>query len=428
MMKLEIGIGTSVLALPSSFDVVKPNLDPYKHFLATTSGKSMKEDGGLLLFRPDQNGVRMKIGAERMCMPSPSVCQFVHAVKQTVLANKRWSNKQEVLEIYAKLDWVLASSNYWSKVDNFKDMVNATWSKKMAGFSMYRDVIKIKWFKRELRDRHKQRELKRQEATAYKWMIHKEEKTTEIRSTQSETKKEEGYMQNVNFQSSSEVAFFSGLGPMVPPCEKGSLYVRPLLIGTGPVLGLAPAPEYTFLVYASPVGNYFKEGLGPLSLYVEDEFDRASRGGTGFVKTISNYSPKNGFSDVLYLDSINKRHIEEASSSNIFIVKGDLISTPAIKGTILSGVTRRSIIEIALDHGYKVKECDITVDELMEADEVFCTGTAVGVAFVGSITYHNKRVGFKTGSQTVSHKLYTSLVGIQRGVIEDKKGWIVEIA
>uniref|UniRef100_A0A803QV61 Branched-chain-amino-acid aminotransferase n=1 Tax=Cannabis sativa TaxID=3483 RepID=A0A803QV61_CANSA len=272
-----------------------------------------KEDGGLLLFRPDQNGVRMKIGAERMCMPSPSVCQFVHAVKQTVLANKRW----------------------------------------------------------------------------------------------------------------------------VPPCEKGSLYVRPLLIGTGPVLGLAPAPEYTFLVYASPVGNYFKEGLGPLSLYVEDEFDRASRGGTGFVKTISNYSPvlkaldrakKNGFSDVLYLDSINKRHIEEASSSNIFIVKGDLISTPAIKGTILSGVTRRSIIEIALDHGYKVKECDITVDELMEADEVFCTGTAVGVAFVGSITYHSKRVGFKTGSQTVSHKLYTSLVGIQRGVIEDKKGWIVEIA
>ncbi|KAF4355269.1 hypothetical protein G4B88_018235 [Cannabis sativa] len=205
-------------------------------------------------------------------------------------------------------------------------------------------------------------------------------------------------MQNVNFQSSSEVAFFSGLGPMVPPCEKGSLYVRPLLIGTGPVLGLAPAPEYTFLVYASPVGNYFKEGLGPLSLYVEDEFDRASRGGTGFVKTISNYSP------------------------------GDLISTPAIKGTILSGVTRRSIIEIALDHGYKVKECDITVDELMEADEVFCTGTAVGVAFVGSITYHSKRVGFKTGSQTVSHKLYTSLVGIQRGVIEDKKGWIVEIA
>ncbi|XP_062098800.1 branched-chain amino acid aminotransferase 1, mitochondrial-like [Humulus lupulus] len=271
-----------------------------------------KEDGRLLMFRPDKNGVRMKIGAERMCMPSPSVDQFVEAVRQTVLANKRW----------------------------------------------------------------------------------------------------------------------------VPPCGKGSLYVRPLLMGTGPVLGLAPAPEYTFLVYASPVGNYFKEGLAPLSLYVEDEFDRASRGGTGFVKTISNYSPvlkalnraKNkGFSDVLYLDSVDKRYIEEASSSNIFTVKGDLISTPATNGTILSGVTRRSIIEIALDHGYKVKECNITVDELMEADEVFCPGTAVVVASVSSITYHNRRVGFKTGSQTVSHKLYTTLIGIQRGVIEDKKGWIVEI-
>lgn len=271
-----------------------------------------KEDGRILLFRPDQNGVRMRIGAERLCMPSPSVDQFVDAVKQTVLANRRW----------------------------------------------------------------------------------------------------------------------------VPPCEKGSLYIRPLLIGTGPILGLAPSPEYTFLVYASPVGNYFKEGLAPLSLYVEDEFDRASRGGTGFVKTISNYSPvlkalnraKNrGFSDVLYLDSVNKRCVEEASACNVFTVKGNLVSTPATKGTILSGVTRRSIIEIARDHGYKVEESDISVDELMEAEEVFCTGTAVGVASVGCITYQDKRVEFKTGSQSVSHELYSTLVGIQRGVIEDKNGWIVEI-
>lgn len=271
-----------------------------------------KEDGRLLLFRPDQNAVRMKIGADRMCMPSPSVDQFVDAVKQTVLANKRW----------------------------------------------------------------------------------------------------------------------------VPPAGKGSLYLRPLLIGSGPSLGLAPAPEYTFLVYASPVGNYFKEGLAPLRLYVDDEFNRASPGGTGGVKTISNYAPvlkalnraKNrGFSDVLYLDSVNKRYVEEASACNVFIVKGNLISTPATNGTILAGVTRRSIIELACDIGYEVEERGISVEELMDADEVFCTGTAVVVAPVGSITYQDKRVDFRTGSEAVCQKLYSTLVGIQQGVIEDNKGWTVEI-
>ncbi|XP_015885085.1 branched-chain amino acid aminotransferase 1, mitochondrial [Ziziphus jujuba] len=271
-----------------------------------------KEDGRLLLFRPDQNAIRMKMGAERMCMPSPSVDQFVHAVKQTVLANKRW----------------------------------------------------------------------------------------------------------------------------VPPPGKGSLYLRPLLMGSGPVLGVAPAQEFTFIVLASPVSNYFKDGYAPLNLYVEDEFDRASPRGTGSVKTISNYATvmkaqsraKNrGFSDVLYLDSQNKRYIEEVAACNIFIVKGNMIATPAINGTILAGVTRRCIIEIAQDHGYHVEERSIPVDELMDADEVFCTGTAVGVASVGSITYRNKRVEFRTGAQAVCAELNTTLVGIQRGILEDKNGWNVDI-
>ncbi|KAF3447488.1 hypothetical protein FNV43_RR12674 [Rhamnella rubrinervis] len=271
-----------------------------------------KADGRLLLFRPDQNAIRMQIGAERMCMPSPSIDQFVDAVKQTVAANKRW----------------------------------------------------------------------------------------------------------------------------VPPPGKGSLYVRPLLMGSGPVLGIAPAPEFTFLVYASPVGNYFKEGLAPLHLYVEDEFDRASYGGTGGIKAISNYAPvmkaqlrakSRGFSDVLYLDSVKKRYVEEVSASNIFTVKGNLIATPATNGTILPGVTRRSIIEIARDLGYQVEERLVTVDELLDADEAFCTGTAVGVASVGSITYHNTRVEFRTGSEAVCGGLYSILVGIQRGIIDDNKGWVVEI-
>lgn len=271
-----------------------------------------RQDGRLTLFRPEQNAMRMQMGAERMCMPSPSVEQFIDAVKQTALANKRW----------------------------------------------------------------------------------------------------------------------------IPPYGKGSLYMRPLLLGTGPILGLAPAPEYTFLVYASPVRNYFKEGTDPLKLFVEDEYDRASRGGTGCVKTISNYGPalkplmrakSRGFSDVLYLDSVHGKYVEEVSSCNIFIVKDGMISTPATNGTILSGVTRKSAIEIARDLGYKVEERLIPVEELIEADEIFCTGTAVVIAPVGSVTYRGKRVKYETGENSVFKKVLSTLVGIQNGTVEDQKGWVVEI-
>ncbi|KAK4797638.1 hypothetical protein SAY86_029964 [Trapa natans] len=130
----------------------------------------------------------------------------------------------------------------------------------------------------------------------------------------------------------------------IPPTGKGSLYIRPLLMGTGAVLGLAPAPEYTFLIYVSPVGNYFKEGVAPISLVVEHELHRATPGGTGGVKTIGNYAAvlkaqsaakAKGYSDVLYLDCVHKKYLEEVSSCNIFVVKGNVISTPAVKGTIL---------------------------------------------------------------------------------------------
>ncbi|KAB2093292.1 hypothetical protein ERO13_A02G079800v2 [Gossypium hirsutum] len=271
-----------------------------------------KEDGRLLLFRPDQHALRMKMGAQRMCMPSPSIHQFIHAVKQTALANIRW----------------------------------------------------------------------------------------------------------------------------VPPPGKGSLYIRPLLIGSGPVLGVGPAPEYMFLTYASPVGNYFKQGKTPLSLYVEEEEVRAFSGGVGGVKSVSNYGPvlkalvrakTLGFSDVLYLDSVNKKYLEEVSASNIFTLKGNVISTPPTSGTILPGITRKSIIEIALGLGFQVEERSISVHELTEADEVFCTGTAVGVAAVGSVTYRGTRFEFKVGENTVCQALGSTLVGIQTGLTEDKKEWIINI-
>ncbi|KAK1317799.1 hypothetical protein QJS10_CPA05g01686 [Acorus calamus] len=269
-----------------------------------------KKNGRFLLFRPEENALRMQIGAERLCMNAPSIDQFVDAVKQTVLANKRW----------------------------------------------------------------------------------------------------------------------------VPPPGKGSLYIRPLLIGSGPVLGLAPAPEYTFLVYASPVGNYFKEGREPINLLVEDRMYRSTPGGTGGIKTITNYAPvlkaqceakAKGFTDILFLDSTTKENLEEAASCNIFILKDNVISTPDTQGTILSGVTRKSIIDMARNFGYQVEERPIPIKELMVADEVFCTGTAVVVAPVGSVTYHGKRVQYKVGE--LSRKLYMSLTGIQMGLLEDKMGWTVEV-
>ncbi|CAI9111214.1 OLC1v1011385C1 [Oldenlandia corymbosa var. corymbosa] len=272
-----------------------------------------KHDGNILLFRPEENASRLRMGAERMCMPSPTVEQFVEAVKFTVLANERW----------------------------------------------------------------------------------------------------------------------------IPPPGKGSLYIRPLLMGSGAVLGLAPAPEYTFLIYVSPVGNYFKEGLAPINLIVETEMHRATPGGTGGVKTIGNYAAvlkaqsaakAKGYSDVLYLDSVHKKYLEEVSSCNVFIVKGNVISTPSIKGTILPGITRKSIIDVALSQGFQVEEREVTVDELLNADEVFCTGTAVVVSPVGSITYLGKRVTYgEDGIGRVSQQLYSALTSLQMGLTEDKMGWIMEL-
>ncbi|CAA0839697.1 Branched-chain-amino-acid aminotransferase 5-chloroplastic [Striga hermonthica] len=272
-----------------------------------------KSDGNVLLFRPEENAQRLRMGAERMCMPAPNVEQFVEAVKTTVLANERW----------------------------------------------------------------------------------------------------------------------------IPPPGKGSLYIRPLLMGSGAVLGLSPAPEYTFLIYVSPVGNYFKEGLAPINLIVETEMHRATPGGTGGVKTIGNYAAvlqaqsaakAKGYSDVLYLDSINKKYLEEVSSCNVFVVKGNVISTPALKGTILPGITRKSILDVALSQGFQVEERPVMVDDLLDADEVFCTGTAVVVSPVGSITYLNKRVSYgNEGVGRVSQQLYSALTSLQMGLSEDKMGWVMEL-
>ncbi|XP_020412981.1 branched-chain-amino-acid aminotransferase 5, chloroplastic [Prunus persica] len=291
-----------------------------------------KPENSILLFRPEEHGLRMRVGAERLLMPAPTVEQFVEAVKVTVLENRRW----------------------------------------------------------------------------------------------------------------------------VPSPNKGFLHIRPLLIGSGPVLSLTPAPEFIFLILVTPMGDYSRGGLEPINLVVENEIHHAFHGGAGSVKlcccnfhlplihialsgclsiglpvgalwsfwhshclaihkeasadcwkmATTNHpgsyhfilkahveAKENGFSDVLFLDSVHQRYVEETSTANIFLVKDTIISTPALEeGTVLPGVTRKCVTEIACSQGYQVEERLVSVEELFEADEVFCTGNAVHLSRVGSITYLGKKV------------------------------------
>mmetsp|Transcript_11820 Transcript_11820/g.29913 ORF Transcript_11820/g.29913 Transcript_11820/m.29913 type:complete len:419 (-) Transcript_11820:183-1439(-) len=225
----------------------------------------------------------------------------------------------------------------------------------------------------------------------------------------------------------------------VPPGDKGSLYIRPLLMGTGPILGLGPAPSYTFCIFAAAVGAYFKGGqLSPIDLLVETRFHRAAPGGMGGTKAAGNYSPvlvtqlaakKEGYSDVLYLDAKSDNYLEEVSSCNIFVVKGKTISTPGLEGTILPGVTRCSVIELAKAKGYMVEERPVSISEAMEADEVFTTGTAVVLCAVGSLTYKGEKKQFGTPGEPTSTalELYESLTGLQDMRLPDPDNWVVPV-
>lgn len=222
----------------------------------------------------------------------------------------------------------------------------------------------------------------------------------------------------------------------VPPVGKGSLYLRPLLFGSGPILGLGPAPSYTFTVFCAAVGSYFKGGqLTPINLKVEEQFHRAAPGGMGGTKAAGNYSPvlltqrsaqAMGFSDVVYLDAKTDSQLEEVSSCNIFIVKGKTIKTPPLVGTILPGVTRESILQLAAKKGYSVEETSVSVSEALEADEVFTTGTAVVVSAVGSLAYKGKKRVYGDGQKPtpVALELYEALTGIQSGTATDPFGWV----
>jgi len=224
----------------------------------------------------------------------------------------------------------------------------------------------------------------------------------------------------------------------VPPYGKGSLYIRPIVWGTSPALGVKPVEEYTFMVFVSPVGPYFKGGIQPLNLKVSNEYHRAAPKGIGDAKAIGNYSAslyplteaKNrDFDEVIFLNAKDEKFVEEVGSANLFVLTGNTIKTPKLDGSILPGITRDSVITLAKDTlGLEVLETNVTLTELYDADEVFCTGTAVVVTPVGSITGLDGKHKIADGEMgQLTSKLRQLLTGIQRGDVSDEFGWLYPI-
>ena len=225
----------------------------------------------------------------------------------------------------------------------------------------------------------------------------------------------------------------------IPPFGKGSLYVRPIVWGTSPALGVAPALEYTFMVFVSPVGPYFRGGTKMLNLKIETNYHRAAAKGIGNAKAIGNYSaslfPMNkakeeGYDEVVYLDSINEDQIEEIGSANLFIYKDGVLKTPKLSGSILDGVTRNSVMTIASKiMGIKVEETNISVEDIFNAEEVFCTGTAVVVTPVGKITLNEKVCEYNDGEiGPITKKCKRILTDIQKQKIDDPFGWLYPVS
>lgn len=223
----------------------------------------------------------------------------------------------------------------------------------------------------------------------------------------------------------------------IPPVGRGAMYVRPLLMGSGPVLGVAPAPSYTFLVYVTPVGPYFKGGVQAIELLISDVHHRAAPGGSGGVKAIGNYAPgmkpskeakAQGFAEIIYLDAKTHTYIEEVGAANYFCIKDNVLYTPELTGTILPGITRDSTIQLARSLGYTVIETKVSVEFALAADEAFCCGTAAVISPIGSITHGDVKSVYGDGTPgSVTQLLYTELTNIQKELSEDPFSWLHEL-
>lgn len=224
----------------------------------------------------------------------------------------------------------------------------------------------------------------------------------------------------------------------VPAADDGSLYIRPFIIAVDDVLGVKPGDEYYFIIILSPSGAYYSSGLAPVKIYVENSYVRAVRGGIGEAKAGGNYAASliaqdeahsAGYSQVLWLDGVERKYIEEVGAMNIFFVIDGEVVTPSLTGGILSGITRKSVIELLQDWNIPVCERRISVDEVAEAGrsgkltEVFGTGTAAVVSPVGELRYGDEVFRIGDGIGDITQRLYDNLTGIQYGRLPDAKGW-----
>lgn len=229
----------------------------------------------------------------------------------------------------------------------------------------------------------------------------------------------------------------------IPTAPGTSLYIRPFMIATEPTLNVVAANRYQFIIILSPVGSYYKEGINPVKILVENEYVRAVRGGTGAAKTAGNYAAglkaqegaeQYGYSQVLWLDGVERKYVEEVGSMNIFFkIDGEVI-TPALSGSILPGITRDSIIQLLKHWNIPVTERRIAMEEIKQAhdegrlEEVFGAGTAAVISPVGELKWGDEKLvinDFKTGE--LSKKIYDTITGIQLGTVEDPFGWTIEL-
>ncbi len=225
----------------------------------------------------------------------------------------------------------------------------------------------------------------------------------------------------------------------VPHSLGSSLYIRPTMIATEPHIGVRPSAEYMYYVITGPVAAYYAEGFNPVKIYVDEQYVRTVRGGPGDAKTMANYASslfaaelakEKGYTQVLWLDGVERRYVDEVGTSNIFFRIGDELVTPPLQGSILPGITRDSVIQLARHRGIKVSERRITIEEVIEKagsgelKEMFASGTAAVISPVGEICYRDKisRIG-DGGVGEWALKLYDEILGIQYGEREDIFGW-----
>lgn len=229
----------------------------------------------------------------------------------------------------------------------------------------------------------------------------------------------------------------------VPSAEAASLYIRPFIFATDNFVGVHASHTYIFCIILSPSGSYYAEGINPIKIMIEDDDVRAVLGGTGFTKCGGNYAASmraaeradaKGYSQVLWLDGVHRKYIEEVGSMNIMFKINGIIVTPELSGSVLPGITRKSILELAKGWGYPVEERLISIDELVESiengelEEIWGTGTAAVVSPVGELSYKGKNYIVNNGQiGELTQRFYDELTGIQWGERKDTHGWIEKV-